>query len=562
MKVEDFHKMSFQTFGIYRGLIEDNVDPLDVGRVRVRIFTIHSFDGVETPVDQLPWAEPAIGLAWSGGTNIYNNDYGNDKTKAIKGGRYNVGDTSIEEYSKTSLDNIRNAEFSEKREDKITNACGTGGDFVVPKRGNWVFLFFEGGNHNRPIYFAMAPMAKDWNATKNWRNIELQKKIEQIEDFKKDFKPRDQIKPKEKSWADKAIVNSLVGQPDLKVFPPDDGQKTDTNRDIQCVTSANGTTIIIDNQSGKEQIFVIHKNCLDYTDKYGNKKIYVGKQRGKNGDSSSKDKIGPTNYDIDESCHLEIGVEGNHDLHILGNYNIYTKGRTHIQCDDTIQIDSAKSIGIAIKEGDIDLIVEKGNVNADIAGNLDADIGENLNAHVLKNANILIEGNLKTTVNKQIDLISKQNINMTCVDFNLNSSGIIKINASEINTTSNILKISKDVNITGSVIIGNTLDVRSETSVGSNLWVTNNLSCGGSLKNKGSVDLGSPVMLHGVQVVGGMGSGNGKPPATPQSPTSAPKATEATKENSSLKIDKDYSSLENNDSYPFDPQENNPGSSK
>ena len=56
--------------GNYRAIVEDNEDPIDIGRVRVRIFGMHSLDPKETPVDHLPWAEPCLAMYYSGGKNL------------------------------------------------------------------------------------------------------------------------------------------------------------------------------------------------------------------------------------------------------------------------------------------------------------------------------------------------------------------------------------------------------------------------------------------------------------------------------------------------------------
>lgn len=99
--------------GIYRGVVEDNNDLLQAGRVRVRIFGIHSpakiklrgpepGEGMEgIPTDELPWAEPVLGL--------------------IEG--------SI-------------------------SKCGV---FGVPLQGSHVFVFFEMGNILAPRYFGSVP---------------------------------------------------------------------------------------------------------------------------------------------------------------------------------------------------------------------------------------------------------------------------------------------------------------------------------------------------------------------------------------------------------------------
>lgn len=100
-------KTKKQTFdGIYRGVIEDNNDPDKLGRVRVRIFGIHSSiknklatGGI--PVDELPWAEPCFSLLGGSVSGI--------------------------------------------------------GTFSVPVNGSHVLVFFEGGNWECVRYFATLP---------------------------------------------------------------------------------------------------------------------------------------------------------------------------------------------------------------------------------------------------------------------------------------------------------------------------------------------------------------------------------------------------------------------
>lgn len=552
---EQFEKINYKTDFIARALVENNADPLDSGRLQVRIMGIHSFDGNETPVDQLPWAEPALGLSWSGGYNIKNQDYPHDEAyeNTIKNGRYNVGNNStvmgtsytVDDYPSPSTD-----AFEPLRQDPISNACGTGGDFVIPRRGNWVFVFFEGGNHDKPIYFSMAPMKRDWDFTKSWRNIEVEKKIEQLESFREDFEPREESKADDESWAKNAIVNSLVDKPDLKVQPLVlDGEEDTSNRDIQCITSANGTTIIMDQRGGREQIFVIHKNYMEYTDKFGNRKIYVGKKRGK--------ESGPTSVDIEDPCHYEMGVEGNHELHVYGNYDLYAKGRMHIQCDSHVQIDAKNTVGLVVREGDVDVLVENGNVNADISGNLDADVKKNLNAKIKENANILVEGNLNTTVNGSSDLKLEGEVKITS-DSNINLVGSdIKLEASNIDMTVSNMKISGDVNIGGNVRIGGQVDISKRTSISNQLFVDRGISCGGFIKNKGLADLGGPVIAHGLQVVSGPGSGSGRGARGPQGPDAPTKANIATR-NEGIEVVKDYLGLTSGDSNPVTPSEINP----
>jgi hypothetical protein len=86
-------------FGMWRGKVMDNNDPLLRGRIRVKI--IPWFSKLET--DQLPWAVPAFSIF-----------------------------------------------------------CGSGvgsGSFSVPDIDSFVFIFFEAGDLYQPVYFAEAPTA-------------------------------------------------------------------------------------------------------------------------------------------------------------------------------------------------------------------------------------------------------------------------------------------------------------------------------------------------------------------------------------------------------------------
>lgn len=545
---EFFSKIDYSFAGIFRGVVEDNNDPLDAGRVRVRIFSIHNFDGKITPVEQLPWAEPALSLAWSGGHNVYNKDYKpEDQRNAIKDGRYNVGnDVPVNGTDKTvaSFPILPDAEFIDARKDAVSNACGTGGNFVVPKRGNWVFLFFEGGNHDKPIYFAMAPNARDWTATKSWRTMELDAKVQQITEFKKEFTPREGIKATNDSWAKNAVVNTLVAKPDLAIEVPNAaGGEDTTNRDIQCMTSANGTTIIIDQRNGAEQIFVIHKNYMEYTDKFGNRKIYVGKKR-------DVDFL-PTNSDLDEPCHYEVGVEGNHELHVLGNYDVYAKGRVHIQCDSHAQIDVMNSVGITVREGDVDLIVQKGNVNADIAGNVDAEIGYNLNAHIKKNSNIRVDGDCKMTVGGNMDTLVEKDFKLTARNIDMVATSNLSITTGQnVNVDTTTMKISDNVHITNNLLINNQTDISGRTRIANQLIVATGIECGGYLRNRGEANLGSPVIAHGLQVVGGNGTGTAASARRGENPDSAEKAARAERVDG-ITVQKPYSGKPDGDPDPY-----------
>jgi len=92
--------------GFYRGVVEDNNDPKKAGRVRIRIFGLHTEQKNKTdtegiPIDELPWAEPCLPI--------------------------------------------------------IEGSISGFGMWGVPLQGSHVMIFFENGNLLQPRYFASMP---------------------------------------------------------------------------------------------------------------------------------------------------------------------------------------------------------------------------------------------------------------------------------------------------------------------------------------------------------------------------------------------------------------------
>lgn len=105
-QIEDIKLPTTKFNGFYRGVVEDNNDPLKMGRVRVRIFGLHTENKIKTETNglktnELPWAEPILGI--------------------VEG--------SISGY----------------------------GLWSIPVQGSQVMLFFENGNYSQPRYFGTVP---------------------------------------------------------------------------------------------------------------------------------------------------------------------------------------------------------------------------------------------------------------------------------------------------------------------------------------------------------------------------------------------------------------------
>ena len=99
---ETFNQTDTNFNHIYLGVVENNNDPDKSGKVQVRIAGIHTPKKTKTqtegiPTDELPWALPMMPIT----------------AGSVSGLGYNG----------------------------------------VPKQGDWIALFFIGGNHNNPVYF-------------------------------------------------------------------------------------------------------------------------------------------------------------------------------------------------------------------------------------------------------------------------------------------------------------------------------------------------------------------------------------------------------------------------
>ena len=59
----------YGNFVWWQGVVEDRIDPLMLGRCRVRILGYHTDDKLEIPTEDLPWAtimQPTTSAAMSG----------------------------------------------------------------------------------------------------------------------------------------------------------------------------------------------------------------------------------------------------------------------------------------------------------------------------------------------------------------------------------------------------------------------------------------------------------------------------------------------------------------
>lgn len=421
--LNELEREDFSFRGNYRAIVENNIDPEKAGRIQVRIFGLHSPFASETPVADLPWAEPCLGLYWSGGHNIENPDDNSDRYRP-----------SGNEKSMPAKDVKKLTPNSGKFEDPVESDCGTGGWFTVPRKGSIVWIFFDSEDHNRPQYWSTSPKKQDWTEQKIKITQDVNDKRANVVELRGKFTPN-RVEHKGKTPSDDASIKTYCSKPRMNFYPIDDIEY----QDITSITSKNGTTFIIVNQKGKERYYIINKGTAEFVSEYGHKKTLVGTTKSE-GNSIE--------------CNDEELIAGHKELHIVGDFDTFVQGNIFIQGEKHCQINVKNNVGIVVREGDVDIIVEKGHANLEVStGNMNAHVAGNVQAQVDKDVIMKVTGNVDAKVEKDLSatVAGKASLNVT-KDIDVKTSSNLTIEAAkniDMKCTSFKLAASSSVDIKG-----------------------------------------------------------------------------------------------------------------
>jgi hypothetical protein len=180
----------------YRGVVEDNQDPLKMGRVRVRIFGIHSEDPKVNPVDNLPWAECLVSP-----------DFG-----LISG----IGVSS------------------------------------VPEQGCYVWVFFDAGEHDHPVVIGVTAGVRKQRDTISFCDKDL--KYPLLSRLNEpDYNRLARGEKQDQTPCAKK-------QQDNKVEEPYDNYKKGKYTKNKVLETSSGHVIEIDDTEGNERIHIFHKS--------------------------------------------------------------------------------------------------------------------------------------------------------------------------------------------------------------------------------------------------------------------------------------------------------------
>lgn len=418
--IEDFFQFNeleqtgFTFEGNYRAIVEDTSDPENSGRVRVRILGFHPLDEKSTPVENLPWAMPALTLYHAGGkmtAKNLNNDVEMKERylpkKDLKSKLKDIPSPNVSQMTPTD------GEFK----DEIMDECGASAIYTVPRKGSMVWVFFERGCHLSVHYWSACPRVQDWTAQREHIDNIIKEKRDEISQIRTKVSQGAQKIDKTEWFSSTKPTERLkiaTKIPDPKLFMHT--LENIKNEDITSFSTATGTTYVIVNKDGKERTYIFHKGESQYVDENGQVKHFIGLSENNNGNKTEND--------------YQVMVANNHDLHIIGDFNLYVRNNYLLDAELDLQMVVRRNAGIIVKEGDVDIMCDRGHVNvtcpegnvnvlcqemqAKVKKNLVMEVAEHADIKVDKSATFNVKGDTNINCEKQINIKAGEDMNFEC----------------------------------------------------------------------------------------------------------------------------------------------------
>lgn len=151
---------NFKTLnGIYRGIVVYNEDPKYSGRVKIYVPGIYPIE-FKNQHEMLPWAEPAMSIEGGSWANekVYTSTINSFNPIQNKDEQQAVDNSTVDQ---TRIP-IRNDSTESKGLNAETGYCSVPHAGKYATDGAQVFLFFEAGDPNKPVYFAAAQSGLGW----------------------------------------------------------------------------------------------------------------------------------------------------------------------------------------------------------------------------------------------------------------------------------------------------------------------------------------------------------------------------------------------------------------
>lgn len=234
----------------YRGKVVRDNDPEEMGRIKINV---HGIYDDEAPIEDLPWAIPHLPL------------------------HHHCADSD-----------------------------SVGGKFTVPEKGQEVWLFFEDGNHMKPVYTGMAPVGPDWKRNKK----AIRESKDNIEGNKDIY--LSQTSPVQTS------------KPNVEF------QEIGDTHEITTISTKEGTILVIDHTNGKEKMYLFNKDQIkgsktvsEFVEKKFERAI-EGKKNESIGETNDRYVGGNESFDVKQD--RDGQVDGTESKTILQDKNVFVGG--------------------------------------------------------------------------------------------------------------------------------------------------------------------------------------------------------------------------------------------
>ena len=285
------------------------------------------------------------------------------------------------------------------RNNENENSYGWG-TIMIPRPGDWIWVFFEAGDSSKPFYFTAL----------NIKNAKIPPEHRINQEGSKPTEPHT-IYTVLKTYKGRSVV--VADSPDLERIEISgkyqSGAATDEGRDSTdpYTIDGNQTTILFDERAGKEKVLVrTHKGDFFHID--------VDEQKLQ---AYFKEDI---TIKTDANLHLQVAQDMH--VHVLGNLYEEIGEETHRKSGGSIyeQTDSNKNTTVSGNNS----IAVSGHHNEIVSGNSSESVSGNKSTGVTGNAIDEVTGNLEL---KSVGNMNQQSAAM----INMLAAGTINTDASQ-----------------------------------------------------------------------------------------------------------------------------------
>lgn len=399
----------------WQGVVEDNLDPLKLGRCRVRILGFHTEDKKEIPTDRLPWAFPIQPITSAAISGI-----GHSPTGLVPGswvvGFFRDGANAQEPVILGSIGGIPEDKadnrkgFNDPRTmDQLT--CVPKDEFVIqeyPEDGSGAILQNQEYGKTYPKHIGSGPHKAELNEPDTNRLAIGCKSDETIIGLKRRT-AKEQIQTALVAGRSKSVPSSdpaIGGQVRTQSSdgPTWDERKSEYDARYpynHVRESESGHTWECDDTPGAERISEYHRSGTHY-------EVFP--------DGSKVERIVRDNYTVVlKDNHVQI--DGNAYVTIDKSLRILQNADQESGKNFDVQIGQGANVNVEVMQGSVNLTLHDGDYNAYVNGNYTLDVTGNMTERIGKKRFSHSGEDTHIKTNKSFILEAAKNILESCGGF-------------------------------------------------------------------------------------------------------------------------------------------------